>query len=120
MAAPNIVNVSTITGKSLAVSLDTTSLVGILTNSASSNEVFKINTIRASNVGVVTANVSIGYGVVAGTTHYLASTIEVPVDSSLLVVDKTNSFYLEENQQILAKAETSGDLDIFVSYEEIS
>lgn len=120
MAAPNIVNVSTITGKSLALNLGSTSLVGILTNSASSNEVFKINTVRASNVGVVTANISLGYGVVGGTTHYLASTIEVPVDTSLLIVDKTNGFYLEENQHILAKSETSGDLDIFVSYEEIS
>ena len=49
MAAPNIVNVATITGKSVTGALGT-STATLLQNSASSNKVFKINTILVSNV----------------------------------------------------------------------
>lgn len=122
MAAPNIVGVNTITGKSVAVGLGTTALVGILTNTASSNKVFKINTIRASNIdGTNSADISVGFSTVgAATTQYIARTITVPADAALLVVDKTASFYLEENQQIIAQASAANDIDMFISYEDIS
>jgi hypothetical protein len=121
MANPNIVSISSIYGKSVSVSINTTSLVGILTNTNSSNKVFKINTIRASNIdGSSSVDVSIGFSTVgAATTQYLARTIAVPADSALVVVDKTSSFYLEENQRITAQASATGDADIFISYEEI-
>jgi hypothetical protein len=35
-------------------------------------------------------------------------------------VDKTSAFYLEENQRITAQASASGDVDMFISYEDIS
>lgn len=122
MAAPNIVGLNTITGKSTAVGLGTTAVVGILTNSSGSNKVFKINTIRATNVdGVNAVDISVGFSTVgAVTTQYLARTIGVPADSALIVVDKTTSFYLEENQHIVAQASAANDVDMFVSYEDIT
>ena len=61
MAAPNIVNVSTITGKSVTGALGT-STATLLQNSASSNKVFKINTILVSNVdGTNSATAAISY-----------------------------------------------------------
>jgi hypothetical protein len=122
MAAPNIVNVTTITGKSIAVGLSTTAPVGILTNTANSNKAFKINTIRATNIdGSVSADISVGFSTVgAATTQYLARTITVPADAALLVVDKTGSFYLEENQRIVAEASAASKIDMFISYEDMS
>lgn len=122
MAAPNIVNIATITGKSVFVGLGTTALVGILTNTNSSNKVFKINTIRATNVdGVSSADISVGVSTVgAATTQWIARTIGVPADAALIVVDKTSSFYLEENVHIVAQASAANDIDIFVSYEDLS
>lgn len=122
MAAPNIVTTTTVIGKSVGVGINTTNNVGILTNSASSNKVFKINTIRASNIdGVSSADISVGFCTVgSATTQYLARTIAVPADASLVVVDKTSSFYLEENQNIVVQASAAGDIDMFVSYEDIS
>lgn len=122
MAAPNIVGLNTITGKSTAVGLGTTAVVGILTNSSGSNKVFKINTIRATNVdGASAADISVGFSIVgAATTQYLARTISVPADAALVVVDKTTSLYLEENQHIIAQASAANDIDIFVSYEDMS
>jgi len=122
MAAPNIVGVTTIIGKSIAVGLSTTASVGILTNTSGSNKVLKINTIRATNVnGTSSADITVGFSTVgAATTQYIAKTIAVPADAALLVVDKTGSFYLEENQQIIAQVSAANDIDMFISYEDIS
>ena len=43
MAAPNIVNVATITGKSAVVNLTSTAATAVVSNAASSGKVFKIN-----------------------------------------------------------------------------
>lgn len=122
MANPNIVGIVSAYGKSISVGITTTALVGILTNTNNSNKVFKINTIRASNVdGTNATDISVGFSTVgAAATTFLARTIGVPADASLVVVDKTSTFYLEENQQITVQASAVNDIDMFVSYEELS
>jgi hypothetical protein len=124
MAAPNIVNVSTITGKTTYAALDTTLTTVLLANSASSGKVFKINSIMVSNVdGTSAADVTIDINTAAagsGTSYALANTISVPADATLSLIDKTNSFYLEEDKSILGGASANSDLEIVISYEEIS
>jgi len=119
MAAPNIVNVTTITGKTTTAALGTSS-ADIVTNSSGSSKVFKVNTIIVSNVdGANNADVTVGfYDASATATRYLAWTITVPADATLDVISK--SLYLEEGDKITGLASASGDLDIIVSYEEIS
>jgi len=124
MAAPNIVNVSTITGKTTYAALTTTLTTVLLANSASSGKVFKINSIMVSNVdGSSAADVTIDINTAAagsGTSYALANTISVPADATLSLIDKTNSFYLEEDKSILGGASANSDLEIVISYEEIS
>ena len=119
MAAPNIVNVVTITGKT-AVQAVGTSATAIVTNSAASGKVFKVNTILVANVdGANNADVTVGFYNADNTTTYkIAHTITVPFDSTLDVLNK--AIYLEEGDKITALATASGDLEIVVSYEEIS
>ena len=50
MAAPNIVNVATITAKSAVLSLTGTSATQLLENPASSDKVLKVNMILICNV----------------------------------------------------------------------
>ena len=50
MAAPNIVNVATITGKTATVALSSTNATAVVSNAASSSKVFKINMIQVANV----------------------------------------------------------------------
>ncbi len=124
MAAPNIVNVSTITGKSATVALTSTSATTLVSNAASSGKVFKINMIQIANVDGsnacdVTVNVhSQDDG--GGTAYSLVSTISVPADASLVALDKNTAIYLEEDKSITATAGTANDLEVLVSYEEIS
>lgn len=120
MAAPNIVNVATITGKTYAAALSTTVTTSLVSNSASSGKVFKINTILVSNVdGTNAATVTVDH--YDGTTGIkIASTINVPADSTLVLLDKNSSLYLEEGCSIRGGASAASDLEILISYEEIS
>ena len=124
MAAPNIVNVSTITGKTSKVALTSTSATTLVSNASSSNKVFKINMIQVANVdGSNACDVTVDVHSAAsggGTAYSLASTISVPADASLVVLDKHTALYLEENTSITATAGTASDLEVLVSYEEIS
>jgi len=124
MAAPNIVNVSTITGKSFYLALSTTNATELVNNPASSGKVFKINMIQVANVdGSVACDVTVKYHTeddIGGTGYALVSTVSVPQDSSLVVVDKNTALYLEEDRSISVTAGTANDLEVLVSYEEIS
>lgn len=124
MAAPNIVNVSTITGKTDQYALTTTSQTTILSNAASSNTVFKVNMIQVANVdGSNACDVTVDVHSAAsggGTAFSLVSTVSVPADASLVVLDKSTAIYLEEDMSITATAGTANDLEVVVSYEEIS
>jgi hypothetical protein len=123
MANPNIVNVTTILGNSLSVAVGT-SATQLASNAASSNKVFKINSIVIANIdGTNAAEITVNIYSAAslgGTPLAIASTISVPADASLIVTDKTTSFYLLENQSIGAIAGTAGDLVATISFEEIS
>ena len=124
MANPNIVNVTTIYGNSSQTALSTTSATPIVSNAASSGYVYKINSIVVANVdGTNNADITISiYSAAAlgGTAFPIASTVVVPADASLIVTDKTTSFYLKENQSIGATASAANDLVVNCSWEEIS
>ena len=124
MAAPNIVNVSTIIGKSATVALSSTSQTTLVSNAASSGKVFKINMIQVANVdGTNACDVTVDIHSAAaggGTAYSLVSTISVPADASLVALDKNTATYLEEDRSITATAGTANDLEVIVSYEEIS
>ena len=124
MAAPNIVNVTTIIGKSAVVNLTTASATAVVSNAASSGKVFKINSLVVSNVdGTNAADITVSYyseDDIGGTATQIVSTISVPADATLVVIDKNTSIYLEEDRSIGATAGVANDLKVLVSYEEIS
>ena len=124
MAAPNLVSPTTITGKSVTVDLSSTSATSIVSNAASSGKVLKINSLYVSNVdGTTAADITINYYSAAslgGTATQIASTVSVPADATLVVIDKDAYIYLEEDRSLGATAGTSSDLKVVCSYEEIS
>lgn len=131
MASPNLANVSTITGSTTYFTPSGTSAVVLLPNAASSGQVFRINQIVAANVNgtsAVDCTVSIysnggvaqGSAPSGGTAYPLASTISVPADASLIVVDKTTAIYLMENMSISVTSGTANGITFSVSYEIMS
>ena len=124
MAAPNIVSVSSIFGKTTGVLLNTTTTTGILT--CASNKVLKVNSIICANVdGSASASVTINFfdtdsdGSGTDRTNPIASTVDVPADSTLVVLGKDSSIYLEEGDKITGGASANGDIQCTVSYEEL-
>jgi hypothetical protein len=105
-----------------------TTAVVLLPNAASSNNVLKINQIVAANINgtnAVDTTVSIytngavaqGSAPSGGTAFPIASTISVPADASLIVVDKTTGIYLEEGTSIIVTSGTAGQITYSISYE---
>ena len=126
MAAPNIVNVATITGvttwKAGISTLPGTPSV-VVSNAASSGKVIKINSIVAVAVGATTGVTVKLYteAAGAGASVAIADTMSVPENSSLAVISKETSLYLEEDKSIAVyKQDNAGDIDVVCSYEDIS
>ena len=126
MAAPNIVNVATITGvttwKAGISTLPGTPSV-VVSNAASSGKVIKINSIVAVAVGATTGDTVKLYteAAGAGASVAIADTMSVPENSSLAVISKETSLYLEEDKSIAVyKQNAAGDIDVVCSYEDIS
>lgn len=131
MANPNIATATSILGTTTYLTPGGTSAVVLLANPTGSNQVFKINQIVAANVNgtsAVDTSVAIysnggqsqGNAPSGGTAYPIASTISVPADASLVVVDKTTSIYLMENQSISVTSGTASGITYSVSYEVIS
>lgn len=119
MAAPNIVGVTSIIGKTAVLAV-TTSATAIVTNSAASNKVFKINSLIVANIDG-TNNAEVTVDLYRGTTAYrIASTVVVPADATLVVLSKDASIYLEEGDSLRLTANANSDLEAVCSYEEIS
>ena len=133
MAAPNIVNVATITGVTtfhagIAVTTGGKGTLGVTTvvsNAASSGKVLKINSLSAAAIGSTTG-VTLQYfndinHASAGSTVSLGTTISVPKFSTLVIISKENSIYLEENTSLgIFSQPNAGTIDVVCSYEEIS
>lgn len=120
MAAPNIVAVTEIYGKSAGKAL-TTSAQTIVSNSASSGKVYKVNTLMIANKdGTNSADATATLVKSGGSSFKLASTVAVDADSTLVVISKDNSVYLEEGDSITVQASASGDLDAVCAWEELN
>ena len=131
MAAPNIISPTTITGKTTYFTPSGTTAVVLLTNAAASGKVLKINSLIAANVdGTSAVDVTVSYytdGAVAqgsapsgGTAYPIVSTVSVPADASLIVVDKSTQLYIEEGNSLSITSSSANDIAFTVSYEEIS
>lgn len=124
MANPNIVAVTSILGNTTYLTPANTSANVLLSNAASSGNVLKINQIVCANVdGTSAANCTVTVNSAAaggGTAYPIVSTVSVPADASLIVVDKTTAIYLMENQSIVVTSGTANDLTFTISYEAIS
>lgn len=118
MAAPNLKSPTTVTGKTDGYAV-TTTLAGALSNSAASGKVLKVVSVYCANVdGAVSADIDLSY--YNGTTDfYLAKTIPVPADATQVLISREAPIYLEEGDSLRAKASTSSDLELVISYEEI-
>lgn len=117
MAAPNIVSVATITGKTAVQAVPATA-TAIITNAAGSGKVIKVNALYVGNVDTATAY-DLTVDLYRSTVAYrLAPTISVAAKSTMDVFSK--AIYLEEGDTLRLTASSASKLEAVASYEEIS
>lgn len=127
MANPNIAAATNILGNTSTTLISSTAdpfATALVNNAAASGKVYKINSIVVANVdGSAAADITVkifSQDDLGGTGTAIASTISVPADSTLIVTDKTTSFYLLEDKSIGATASAANDLVVTISWEEIN
>jgi hypothetical protein len=134
MAVPNIVNVTSIYGNTAYVIPSgttattswtyngTTSLTGL---TPAVNTVNRVTGIVVTNTtsSAATATVAIGNNATFGSATvvaYLAYQVSVPANTSLIVTDKTTSFYVTENQSVGVTSGTASALTYTATFEAIT
>ena len=125
MANPNLINVSSVLAANAGFNLTSTATATLITVSA--DKLVKINRITCANVdGTNAATLDLfvdgmGTGSTGVTTTgadatvYLAKTVSVPADSTLVVLD--TPIYLMEGDVLKGSANAASDLDLFVSFD---
>lgn len=118
MAAPNIANPTTITGRTAVLNV-TTSAASIVTNAAASNKVLRVNALYIANVDG-TNNAEITAVITRSSIDYpIAWTVVVPADATLEIIGP-RAIYLEEGDALRLTASANNDLVGVCSYEDIS
>lgn len=123
MANPNIVNVTTIYGNTSYLIPSTTSATTWTALTPATGTVNKIDNIVASNVTAAAATVTVAINSAAagaGTNYRLVYQVPVPVNASIVVVDKSTAFYLGEAQSIVVTVGTASAIELTASYEAIT
>ena len=125
MANPNLINVSSVLAANAGFNLTATATATLITVSA--DKLVKINRVTVANVdGTNSATFDLfvdgmGTGSTGGATTgadatvYLAKTVAVPADTTLVVLD--TPIYLMEGDILKGGASAASDLDLFVSFE---
>ena len=120
MANPNIVNVTSIYGKTVGQAVGITA-TAIVSNVTASGKILKINILSIANVdGINNADITVDVFKGGTTAYHLAKTITVPADATWIIISKDNPIYLEEGDSLRLTASAASDLEAVCSYEEIS
>lgn len=119
MAAPNIVNVTTITGNTATLNVSTQA-TNVIVNLAASGSVYKINSLVVANYDT-SNNATITATLYRGTTNnFIIGSATVPYTASLVIIAKDTSLYLAEGDAIRLTASANNRLWATCAHEIIS
>ena len=62
-------------------------------------------------------NIDVAVNLDSDARYYLAKTVALPADSTLVVIGKDSPIYLEESDELEARADVASDAELVVSYE---
>ena len=116
-----MIALTTVNGNTVGANLTTTSSTTVLTNPASSNHVYKINTLNVSNGNTTSAaTITLNWTSSAGGVFPIVANIIIPAQSTLNIIDKSSQYYLQENTTLSATANIANVLIVTCSYEDLS
>lgn len=127
MAKPNLIAPATIEANNASylytgIALDTlanSNWTQIISNSAASGKSYRVHSIYASNTdGVSVSKISLILFNGATASGYIAYKVDIPANSTVVLVNKDAPLWLLENQTL--RAARNNEVDIVCSWEEIS
>jgi hypothetical protein len=108
---------TTLTGKT-AVMAVTTTATALITNSAASGKVLKVDQLLVTNINGTT-NATVNVDIFRSSVAYdIAYLMTVPAGATLDII--SNRIYLEEGDSLRLTASSNSYLDAVASYEDIS
>lgn len=118
MAAPNLQTPTTITGK-LAVQACTNSATAIVSNSAASGKLLRVDSLIIGNTtsGPVTVTVDVYR---SSTAYRICTTLPVPANATIVPILKDAPVNLEEGDSLRITAGATSSLEAVASYSEVS
>ena len=117
MAAPNLVNMTTLLGKTAVMAVTTTS-TALITNAAASGKVLKVDQLLVTNINGTT-NATVNVDIFRSSVAYdIAYLMTVPAGATLDII--SNRIYLEEGDALRLTASSNSYLEAVASYEDIS
>ena len=127
--AVNLINVSGIEGKTgtQLLTMSTAAISGLGVADSATTTIIKLHTLVATNIdGSNDVDVSVkltawNSGSAGGTLKgWLAYTITVPSDSTLVLVSRDTAIYIPHDTKIEAFASANSDCQLTYSYDEIT
>jgi len=119
MASPNLRDPALVTGETIGYAV-TTILAEVLANPAASGKVLRINAAYCANVdGIQAAEITFLWRR-GGADTRLAYELVVPAKATQVLLAREAYVYLKEGDSFWARASTAGDLELTISYEDIS
>ena len=117
MANPNLLQATSCLSRWTGV-IVSTSMGNVLINSASSNDVYKIVSLYATNTTAssITLEMQIDN---PGITRTLVHELTIPANATVVVITKEAPIYLLESHSLQAEASASG-IHLNLTYEEYS
>jgi len=123
MANPNMLNASSILGSTTYLVPTNTTATTWTGLTPSAGTVNKIDTLTATNVTSSAAAITVSINSAAagaGTNYRLVYQINVPGNSSLIIVDKSTMIYVGESQSIVVQSGTTNAIEMVATYEAIT
>lgn len=116
MAIPNLIQITSVYGKTTSTSVGT-AVTTVVSNPTSSNKSYKINVFYISNIdNTATARVSVDF-FRSGNSIRLLDRMQVAPGDTLVAISRDTSIYLEEGDSVRCYADQEGLLHSVMSYE---
>ena len=116
MAAPNLIQVTSVYGRTTSTSVGT-AVTTVVSNPTSSNRSYKLNSLYVSNIdNTDPVRISIDF-FRSGTSIRLIDRMEIASGDSLVAFGRDTSIYLEEGDSLRAYADVTGRAHLVMSYE---
>lgn len=116
MAAPNLIAITSVFGKTTSTTIGTAATV-LVSNPSSSNKSYKINALYLSNIdNTATLKISVDF-FRSSTSIRLVDRITISPGDTLVAISRDTSLYLEEGDSIRCYADQAGITHAVITYE---